>query len=202
MKRRGTLTRRQPGRKPQGATALSRALPRQWLFTDAARLPDPLPLLARLPPGSGVILRHYGHPQREAIAAAALRIARSRGLVLLLAGEKRAALRLGADGAHLPEVLLRAGGRGRGVVTAAAHGPAAIIAAARAGVAGVFISPVFATASHPGASGLGLLRFAALLRLARRHGLQVFALGGIDAAGWRRLAPLQPDGSGGIGRYI
>jgi len=199
MKRRGTLTRRQPGRKPQAAPAL----PRQWLFTDAARLPDPLPLLARLPAGSGVVFRHYGHPQREALAAAALRIARARGLVLLLAGEPRVVMRLGADGAHLPEVLLRASGnQRRGVATAAAHGPAAIIAAARAGVAGVFISPVFATASHPGASGLGVLRFATLLRLARRHGLQVMALGGIDTAGWRRLAPLKPDGSGGIGRFI
>ncbi len=147
-----------------------------------------------------MVLRHYGAGGREALAQAMVQLARQRGLYLLLAGDGAMARRLGADGLHLPENLLR-----RALWrpdTAAAHGAAAIVAAWRVGARAVFISPVFATASHPGAPGLGMLRFAALLRLARRYGLKVYALGGVDGQAQRRLAPLKPDGHGGIGRYL
>ncbi|MBP7064349.1 thiamine phosphate synthase [Ferrovibrio sp.] len=171
-----------------------------FLFTDAQRLAEPLAAMQRLPAGSGVVLRQYGSPGREALAQTMVHLARRHGLCLLLAGDGAMAQRLGADGLHLPENLLR-----RALwrpETAAAHGAAAIVAAWRAGAGAVFISPVFATASHPGAPGLGMLRFAVLLRLARRYGLKVYALGGIDSRAQRRLAPLKPDGYGGIGRYL
>ncbi|WP_428245818.1 thiamine phosphate synthase [Ferrovibrio sp.] len=178
-----------------------------WLFSDPVRLPDPTGLLAGLPAGSGVIFRPYGQPDAEAVGRRLRRLTRQLGLLLVVAGDARLARRLGADGLHLPEHALHGhalhGRRGDiPVVTAAAHGVAAISKAARAGAAGVFISPVFETASHPGAAALGPVRFALLLQAARRRGLRVYALGGIDAACWRRLVPLKPDGSGGIGRFI
>lgn len=171
-----------------------------FLFTDAQRLADPVAAMRRLPAGTGVVLRHYGTAERENLAQAMVQLARQRGLCLLLAGDGAMAMRLGADGLHIPQALLR-----RALWrpdTAAAHDAAAIVTAWRIGARAVFISPVFATASHPGASGLGLLRFAALLRLARRYGLKAYALGGIDNQAQRRLAPLKPDGHGGIGRYL
>jgi thiamine-phosphate pyrophosphorylase len=48
----------------------------------------------------------------------------------------------------------------------------------------VVLSPVFATRSHPGATPLGPLRFRLL---ARRAGLPVIALGGMDARRARRI---------------
>jgi thiamine-phosphate pyrophosphorylase len=61
----------------------------------------------------------------------------------------------------------------------------------RAGADAVFVSPVFATASHPGAPTLGPMRFGLL---AKRLPLPVIALGGMDARRFRRLKPLGAHG--------
>ena len=50
---------------------------------------------------------------------------------------------------------------------------------------GIFLSPVFATASHPGADTLGAAGFHAL---ARDSSVPVIALGGMNAARARELA--------------
>jgi len=151
-------------------------LPPLLLVSDEGRLPDPLPAAARLPAGSGIVLRHYG--------AAGWRLAAA----------------IGAAGIHLPEGLLRSGRlapllgwarRRRILVTAACHDRAALALARRLGLGAALLSPVFATASHPGAPVLGALRFAAWCR---RAGLPVLALGGITAVTARRLA-----GSGAAG---
>lgn len=180
-------------------------LPPAWLVTDAKRLPDPVPSVLRLPRGTGVLLRHYEWPmvKRLALARHLRAICRERGLVLLVAGDARLAAACGADGLHLPQGLLaRAAGVKRRhpawLITAAAHDAGAIAQAARAGIDAVLISPVFATASHPGAEGLGAVRFAALAGLARRSGLGVYALGGIDARSQQRLAHIPKNGTAAI----
>ena len=182
-----TLATRPQGWKPRGP------LPSRWLVTDAHRLADPLPAIGRLRPGDGVLFRHYEWPgaRRLALAQRVAALCHRHGLVLLVAGDVRLALAVGADGLHLPQGLIaraaaarRAGLR---LVTAAAHDPGAVALAARSGVDAVLISPVFATASHPGSVGLGVLRFAGLATVARRQGLAVYALGGMSAAGMRRL---------------
>ena len=76
---------------PRGYAAL-------WLVTDAVRMPDPLATAARLPRGAGVLARGLA-PQ---MLAALARLARCRGLVLLVGGDGRAALRHRA-GLHVPE---------------------------------------------------------------------------------------------------
>ena len=59
-----------------------------WLFTDARRLPDPRPSVARLPRGlAGVVLRHDGEPGRAALGRDLARICRARRLVLVVAGD-------------------------------------------------------------------------------------------------------------------
>ncbi|HLT77291.1 MAG TPA: thiamine phosphate synthase [Ferrovibrio sp.] len=180
-------------------------LPHRWLVTDAARLPDPLPAAARLSRGEGVLFRHYEWPraEREALAQELAALCRRRGLRLLVAGDPGLALRCGADGLHLPEAMLvRAAGiaarHPRWLVTAAAHGEAAIVRAARGGVDAVLISPVFPTGSHPGAVGLGVLRFAQLAAAARRRGLGVYALGGITRQTAQRLVRIPKNGTAAI----
>lgn len=192
-----TLAIRAAGRK-------SRPLPERILLTDARRLADPLPFMRRLSPGSAVILRHYEWPsaRRLALALEMKALCRRRGLLLLVAGDVRLALATGADGLHLPQNLLpRAAGMRRhfALVTAAVHDAGALVRAARAGADAALVSPVFATASHPGAQGLGILRFAALADRARRLGLGVYALGGIDVAAARRLIAVPKSGIAGIG---
>lgn len=201
---RGTLATRSAGRKP-----LSR--PASWpgliLLTDARLLPDPLPALRRLPQGSAVILRHYEWPygRRLALAGAMADLCRQSGLILLVAGDARLARAVSADGVHLPQGLLSlAAGLRRqfGVVTAAAHDAGAVARAARAGVDAVLISPVFATTSHPGAVGLGVVRLAALAHQARRKGLRVYALGGMNAVTTRRLKAVAMAGIAGISGIV
>ena len=162
-----------------------------WLFTDAARLPDPLGAIARLPQGlCGVVLRDDALPGRAALAADVARLCRQRRLVLSVAGDWRLAARLGAW------VHLRRGkGAGwRGMpCTASAH-DLTELRRGRARGALVFLSPVFPTASHPGAVAVGVLRWAALAR--GRKG--VLALGGVNGASVRRL-PRRIGGAGAIG---
>ena len=112
--------------------------------------------------------------------------------------------RIGADGLHLPEWQLRRGGllprrgaRRRGfIIIAACHSRAALVAARRARLDAALLAPVFATASHPGAPCLGILR-TALLR--RGAGVPVFALGGINTGTARRLMGSGVCGIAGIG---
>lgn len=157
-------------------------------MTDERRGGDPLAAAAALPARSrgrvAVILRHDGVPGREALAARLARICRSRGLGFLVARDAALALRLRA-GLHLADGMLpppafRLARRRRRAppLTMAAHGALALAAAARAGADLALLSPVFPTASHPGAPALGAVRFS---RLAHGAGLPVAALGGLTA---------------------
>ncbi|WP_439817337.1 thiamine phosphate synthase [Zavarzinia sp. CC-PAN008] len=173
------------------------------LVTDARRLPDPLRAIARLPRGSAVLVRDYDAPQRAALARHLARAGRARGLIVLVAGDRRLARDVGADGVHLPEFQVgRRTGTGRWrsgtLLTAAAHSAAALARARVRGVDAVLLSPVFPTASHPGAPALGLHRFRALVRSA---GLPVIALGGVEAATARAALRAGAAGLAGIGVF-
>lgn len=171
--------------------------PTIWLLTDerlgGARATDALwQALERLPRGAGIVFRHYSlaPAARAALLARVAAIARRRELVLV--GSRI----LGApDGVHRPAHAPR-GRRMLGkLVTASAHSRREAFAAFRAGADLVFLSPVFATNSHPGARGLGPIRFGLA---ARGVPGPVIALGGMDAKRARRLKPLGATGHAGI----
>lgn len=176
----------------------ARLAPPLLLVTDPARTPDPASAAARLPRGSGVVFRGFGAQDAADRLGALACTTRARGVVLLVGADPRLAAAAGAAGVHLPERALhraRAIRRARPgwIVTGAAHSAAALVRARRAGLDGVFVSPVFATRSPSGRGvrPLGTVRFAALVRGA---GLPVYALGGVDARTARRLM-----GSGAAG---
>jgi thiamine-phosphate pyrophosphorylase len=180
-------------------------LPALVLVTDTARLPDPAAACRRLKRGAGVLLRHYDAPDRPLLAARLAALARARRLTLLVAGDWRLAAAVGAAGVHLPEGMARRGvlapllgwvrRRGR-LLTVAAHSPAALGRARRLGADAALLSPAFPTRSHPGAPAIGPLRFAAW---ARRAGLPVIALGGVDAATAARLRACGAAGLAAVG---
>jgi thiamine-phosphate pyrophosphorylase len=159
-------------------------LPTLWLFTDAARLADPIAAARILPPGvGGVVLRDDALAGRRALAAALARVCRQRRLCLAVAGDWRLAAAVGA-GVHL-----RGGRRPArmprwlAAPTSSAHGVADLVRARRSGAGLAFLSPTFPTASHPGAPALGPLRWG----LAARHAGKAAALGGVDGGSVRRL---------------
>jgi thiamine-phosphate pyrophosphorylase len=162
-------------------------LPVLWLFTDDARLPDPLPSIARLPRGlCGVVFRHDKASGRAALATQVARLCRSRGLGMVIAEDARLACRL-KTGIHLRDgkrpnfVRLPAG-----LITSSVHNPAAYHRARRAGAQICFISPAFTTASHMGEKPLGPVRWTALARAARFG--NAYALGGITGQKIKALA--------------
>lgn len=150
-------------------------------MTDPERGGDPLAAAAGLPRGAAVILRHDSAPGRAELASRLGRLCRARGLVLLVARDAPLALRLRA-GLHLADGMAPPAPwrlHGRGLLTAAAHGRAGLARARRMGADLALLSPLFPTASHPGARPLGTVRFA---RLARQAGVPVAALGGLTGA--------------------
>ena len=152
-------------------------LPRTWLMTDERMCESLWDALERLPRGSGVVFRHYAvdAQERRALFAKVAKIAHRRELMLVRAG---APLGAPAHGTHNQ--------RGR-TTTAAAHSRREAIAGIRAGAKLVFVSPVFATRSHPGARALGRVRLGLMIR---GLGVPVVALGGMDARNARSLRQL------------
>lgn len=187
-------------------------LPALWLFTDAVRLPDPLPAIARLPRGCGVVFRHDGVPGRAALARALARQCRQRAIPFVVAGDARLAAAVGAGvhlrGAHPADGRLRMVRAAKGwrrlgaVTTSSAHSAAELRRAWKAGADAVFLSPALPTRSHPGAPALGVVRWAALsARLPHGGGTAVLALGGVDGRQVRRL-PRWCGGAGAIGALL
>jgi len=141
------------------------------------------------------------------------RIARQRGVLFLVAGDPQLAAAVGADGLHLPEgvarhgvlapaLLWRATGTGNGRwLSVACHGVRALGRARALGADAALLSPVFVTASHPGARGLGAVSFARMAQMARRAGLPVVALGGVTTATALRLPPGSAAGLAGISGF-
>jgi len=152
-------------------------LPRLWLISDT-RIDDRLEAaLDRLPRGSGLVFRHYHLPpaERRARFDQLRRRAQRRGHLVVLSGTAAQARRWQADGAYGSPGHLTRGPALLRLVTVHSYRELAVAQRVRADM--VVISPVFATASHPGARSLGPLRYRLL---ARRSRLPVIALGGMD----------------------
>jgi len=164
---------------------LGRDHPVLWLFTDRRVVLEPLASIARLPPGlAGVVFRDDDAPDRAALGARLARACRRHRVAFVVAGDARLARALGAGlharrGVGARSLLRRGAWR-----TASAHDRRELHRAGR-GSGIVFLSPAFATESHPGAPALGPRRWAALA-----HGAapaMVLALGGITGATVGRL---------------
>lgn len=159
------------------------ALPRLWLMTDE-RLGEALwAALERLPRGGGIVFRHHGLPrsERRALFERIRKLSRRKHLVLILASSSAETARAWrADGRHGPgpdgTTALR---------TASAHNLHELKQAERGGAQLLFVSPVFATRSHPGGRVLGRVRFGLI---ARHASVPVVALGGMSASRARHLS--------------
>ncbi len=145
-------------------------LPQLWLITDP-RGGDPVAALRRLPRGSGVVVRHFELEggERAALLDRLRAEARRRGGLALLATPPQ------ADGRWMA--------LGEGLLAIAAHDRRDLVAAWREAADLVFVSPVFATRSHPGARPLGPVRLGLMLD----GRLPAYALGGMNARRFKRL---------------
>jgi thiamine-phosphate pyrophosphorylase len=151
------------------------------LMTDDLRLPNPVPAVRALPPGSLVIVRARDQKRRASLAMRLRPVAWARGLILLIADDPQLARAIGANGLHLPEGRAREAAHWRArnpdwLITAGAHSLKAVLRAVNADA--VLLSPVFSTGSHKGARPLSPARAR---MIARGVPMPVFALGGVTA---------------------
>ena len=176
-------------------------LPPLLALTDPQRTPDPLALAAALPPGSGLVYRHFGAEDRFRMALALARIARERDLVFLVSADADLARACDADGQHFPEARLieamRARRRGDpGLFAAACHSRQALARAAEMGVDVALLSPILPSQNPSATRPLGLMRAS---RLIQTTPLPVYALGGINAQTARRIKGFGFSGIAAIG---
>ena len=137
-----------------------------------------------LPRGSMVVVRGRDAKTRRVLAEELYGLA-----PLLIAGDPDLATEIGAAGLHLPERRMKEVNHWRSrfphwIITSSAHSLRALMGAHH--LDAVFLSPVFATASHKGTPPLTPVR-AALI--AARAPVPVYALGGITARNAALLAP-------------
>lgn len=169
------------------------AVPHLVLVIDA-RQTDPVALAMGLPRGAAVLLRPYAVADAVVLGQRLGAVCRRRGLVFLISGDVSLAVKLKADGLHLPEGQGRHGLLSRALrwhrakpgryLSMACHGQAALTRAARLGADFGLVSPVFATRSHPGAPTLGSIRLSRLIAVAD---VPVLALGGVTPLTARQL---------------
>lgn len=175
------------------------------MLSDMRRLPQWQNILAHQPHSVGLVLRDYEHEARAELAAEMAGFCARQSRYFAIAGNVRLAKRLNAA-FHCPSYMVARPalrlGRAGPHDTAAVHNMAELLFAARAGFSHVFISPVFATASHKHAKPLGALRAMSLLRAARQNGLCAYALGGMNMTQWRRLGGFEvSDGFAAISAF-
>jgi thiamine-phosphate pyrophosphorylase len=152
-------------------------------MTDDERLPDPMVAADALPRGSMIVVRERDAARRDQLCRAILKLARRKGLAVLVAGDPLLAAALGADGLHLPESRLAEAAHWRArfptfTITAAVHSLRALMRTRPLSIDAVFLSPVFATGSHVGREPLTPLRANSIARMSDKP---VYALGGINA---------------------
>ncbi|GMM92033.1 thiamine phosphate synthase [Qipengyuania sp. MTN3-11] len=161
-------------------------LPMVWLFSDARNDAALESALEALPAGSGFVFRHYhlSPADRAERYRALAAIARTREHRIVISGNNSLAAQLDADGIYGAAPAL---GPPTGTMLrlAAAHDGDEIQAALAAGADGIFLSPVFPTASHPDARPLGIHGFHVL---AMQSPVPIIALGGMDARRAEQLA--------------
>jgi thiamine-phosphate pyrophosphorylase len=181
--------------------ARGRGLPAIILMTDDMRDVDWVEAVRALPPGSAVVVRQRDARRREELARQLRGVCATRRIKLLIADDDALALRVRADGVHVPQrhvakaPVLKAL-HPRWFVSVSAHDAASAGRAARAGADAILIAPVFATASHPGAKTLGVVRLSAMTQWS-----PTYALGGVDAKSIGRLTGARLSGVAVIGGW-
>ncbi|WP_293880786.1 thiamine phosphate synthase [Sphingomonas sp.] len=149
------------------------------------RINDMTAAIALLPRRSGIVFRHHSLEPlaRRTLFDQVLKLARRSNHVLLLSGTPQQARQWGAAGAHNRSRLIS-----QGIRTAPVHNGRECVAALHAGADLIFVSPVFATRSHPSQSPLGRVRLAIVSGPVRSR---TIALGGMSATQARTLSALR-----------
>jgi thiamine-phosphate pyrophosphorylase len=162
------------------ARHLPEGLPPAFFLTDPARTPEPEAIVAGLPAGWGVIYRHFGAPDREAVARRLLKICRARKLVFLIGADAALAAKIGADGVHWPGRMAGEARKWRRrfrLQTMSGHSGDRSLHSVSLPIKAVLFSTVFASRSASAGAAMGAPRFRSL---AASLPFPAYALGGVN----------------------
>ena len=160
-------------------------MPPMFYMTDEVRTPNPIHTINNLVPRTGVIFRHYNIKSRLELAIKVKRACRKNRCLFIVSGDTSLAVKLNADGLHLPEYLALNPPltvrlwrqRPNKILTVAAHCQKTLIASMALHVDAALLSPVFLTNSHLNKNSLGVFVFQ---KMTRQSQLPVYALGGVN----------------------
>ncbi|QTD54762.1 thiamine phosphate synthase [Parasphingorhabdus cellanae] len=151
--------------------------PQVWLMTDQRNDAALEKSIANLPRGSGIIFRHY-HLDKDARYKRFQSIrncARRGDHILSLADAPALAQQWGADGVHGRQWKRHK--TGDLLHSAPVHNPREIMTAKHGGADLLFLSPAFATRSHPDQTPMGHMQLKHLIALCDKP---VILLGGMN----------------------
>jgi len=160
--------------------------------------------IENLPKNSAVIFREYDLPaqEREKLAQEIIAICRKNNHKILIGKNFELARKLKADGVHFSDndrlslqILNRRNLPQKFILSVACHNFLSVLKFRKLKVDAVFISPIFATKSHPEAKLIGL---QALSRIILKAKHPIYALGGINSQNINSLQKLGAKGIGGI----
>lgn len=175
---------------------------RIFFITDSEKF-DPVVAAGKLPRGAFIILRDYEHSDRESLARQLKKVCRARGLKLLIAGDAKLAMRVGADGIHLPEYLSHEARKWKKrkpnwIVSVAAHNKNRFHQREDLVADFYLFSPVFETISHPGQKPQ---KQPQIWRFPEKKREKIIALGGINQKTITKLAFYGYQGFAGISTF-
>ena len=127
-----------------------------------------------------MIYRHFGAPDREAVARRLLKLCRKKGILLLIGADAPLAAKIGADGVHWPARMAKAARKWRGrfrIQTMSGHFGDNPGHFRPFPVDAILFSTVFASRSASAGKAIGPLRFR---RIAASLPFAVYALGGVN----------------------
>ena len=153
--------------------------PGGFFLTDPGRTPDPASVIETLPPGVGVIYRHFGEDDRMELASKLRKACTKRGITLLISNDPHLAIAAQADGVHWPEALAHQARSWRtrfAFQTQSVHSPAGM---RQAVCDAVLFSVVFPSKSPSAGSAMGPIRFRSLTHTSNKL---VYALGGVNGS--------------------
>lgn len=171
--------------------------PHEWLMTDE-RVGDLLwQAIDSLPDGkAGIVFRHYSlqTEDRAELGARVAAVCRGRGLALAIGRDVDLASSLRAELVHNPTGIDAVLPTSR-----SAHSFEEAQAAWRRGAQLIFLSPIFATRSHPGLEPLPRTQAREIIAASP---VPVIALGGMNRVRFRELQQLGFYGWAGIDAWI
>ena len=173
-----------------------------YIFITDTKRADIFGTCNALPKGSFVILRDYDLKarEREELGLKLKKICKRRGLKFLVAKDFELAVKLNADGIHLPEFaaknipLIRLK-KPRWIITASAHNSKSIFDSLKKGACYVLLSPIFKTESHPEINATTPIKAR---NMAKNMVNRVYGLGGISQNNVKTLQTLEFAGVAGI----